>query len=150
MDAPITLRPYARADLEACMAIWRAASEAGHPFLSSADLDADAELIRQRYIPSASITVAELNGAPVGFIAAAGNYIAALFVHPDQHRKGIGSSLLDLIAAQHETIEVDVYFDNTAGRAFYSARRFEEFLCSQRDERGRALRVLRLRRPMQH
>lgn len=141
----LTLRDYEGADLDACMMIWREASQVAHPFLSPDELDADGDITRAHYIPAARITMAELGGVPAGFIAMKGDYIAALFVHPRYHRKGIGRTLLDHVRADRADIDVDVYLDNRQARAFYRAAGFQEFCCFMRDARDRPLPVVRLR-----
>ena len=85
----LRLRAYDPArDLDTCLAIWRRASEVGHPFLDAATLDADAVLIRDVYMPAADITVAEDGGRVVGFIALLDDLVGGLFVDPGAHRRG--------------------------------------------------------------
>ena len=140
----LTLRAWRPADLEPCMKIWRAASEIGHPFLTSADLDADADLVRTIYMPATDITVAEKDGEIVGFIALSGDFIGALFVAPAFHRRGIGARLLAHVARQHHTLEVEVYLANAAARGFYAAVGFEEVLRHLSDDQGRPHPLIRL------
>jgi GNAT superfamily N-acetyltransferase len=144
MPEPV-LRPWRPSDLEPCMAIWRAASEVGHPFLSAEDLDADAVLVRTLYMPSTDITVAEMGGVVVGFIALSGNFVGGLFVAPTRHRQGIGARLLAHAAARHPVLEVEVYLANRSARRFYAAAGFAEVLCQRFDDRGRALPLVRMR-----
>lgn len=143
----LTLRPWRPADLEPCMSIWRAASEIGHPFLTRADLDADADLVRTIYMPATDITVAEMDGEIAGFIALSGDFIGALFVAPALHRRGIGARLLAHVTRQHPSLEVEVYVANAAARRFYAAAGFEEVLCHLSDDQGRPHPLIRLRRP---
>lgn len=140
----LTLRPWRPADLGPCMKIWRAASEIGHPFLTSAQLDADANLVRTIYMPATDITVAEKDGEIVGFIALSGDFIGALFVAPALHHRGIGARLLAHVARQHPRLEVEVYLANAAARGFYAAVGFEEVLCHLTDDQGRPHPLIRL------
>jgi len=142
----LTLRPWRPADLEPCMKIWRAASEIGHPFLTRADLDADANLVRTIYMPSTDIIVAEQAGEIAGFIALSGDFIGALFVSPAFHRRGIGARLLAHVARLHPGLEVEVYVANAAARRFYAAVGFEEALCHLSDDQGRPHPLIRMRR----
>jgi GNAT superfamily N-acetyltransferase len=142
----LILRPWRPTDLEPCMAIWRAASEVGHPFLSRNDLEADANLVRRVFMPSTDITVAERLGEAAGFIGLAGGFIGALFVAPRHHRQGIGARLLADAARRHRRLAVEVYAANAAARRFYSARGFVETLCHLTDDRGRRLPLIRMER----
>lgn len=146
----LTLRPWRPADLEPCMEIWRAASEIGHPFLTRAELDADADLVRTIYMPSTDITVAVIDSEVVGFIALSGDFIGALFVSPAFHRRGIGARLLAHVARLHPGLEVEVYVANTAARRFYAASGFAEVLCHLTDDQGRphALIQMQCRTPL--
>lgn len=144
MTASLTLRPYTPADLDACAAIWRAASEAGHPFLTCADLDADEALVRDVYFPQAQITLACDGGEPVGFVALISSFIGGLFVAPDQHRRGIGRMLVDAVVQTHGPLTVEVYADNPGARRFYGALGFTETGRRDMDDRGRAHPLVRM------
>ncbi|TVR07712.1 MAG: GNAT family N-acetyltransferase [Salinarimonadaceae bacterium] len=135
MRPPAILRPYSPDDAPACLAIWRRASEAGHPFLTSEDLDADAALVRDVYLPAAAITVAEFAGRPAGFVALLDRLIGGLFVDPDHHRRGIGAALVASLG--DAALDVEVYARNNPARAFYAAQGFRETSCRLVDDRGR-------------
>ncbi len=132
-------------DLEPCLAIWRRASEVGHPFIDAADLDADAALVREHYMPAAAIRVAELAGRPMGFIALLGSLIGGLFVDPAAHGQGIGRSLVLDARTSHPVLDVEVYEANGGARAFYARLGFRETGRRQTDDQGRPLPLLRLR-----
>ena len=144
MTAHLALRPYTPADLDACTAIWRAASNAGHPFLSREDLKADEALVREVYFPRAAITLACDGGAPVGFVAMIGAFIGGLFVAPDQHRRGIGRMLVEAVAHTHGPLMVEVYEANSGARQFYRALGFSETGHRGFDDRGRPLPLIRM------
>jgi len=141
----MSLRPYHEAsDLERCMAIWRAASEAGHPFLDAASLDHDAALVRAEYMPAADITVAQRGGETVGFIALLADFIGGLFVDPARHRCGAGRALVMHAASRNPRLEVEVYAANVAARAFYAACGFAEAGRRERDDQGRPFALVRM------
>lgn len=144
MTASLTLRPYTPADIDACAAIWRAASEAGHPFLTSDDLDADAVLVRDVYFPQAEITLACDGARPVGFVAMIGSFIGALFVAPDQHRRGIGRMLVAAVAQMYGPLTVEVYAENAGARRFYRALGFTETGRRDVDDCARAHALVRM------
>ena len=140
------LRPYDPArDLERCMAIWRAASEVGHPFLDAATLDTDARVVRDEYMPQAEITVAEDGGEPSGFIALLGAFVGGLFVDPSRHRSGTGRALIRDAARRRGALEVEVYEANPAARAFYAACGFAVIGRREADDQGRPLPLVRMR-----
>ncbi|GAB1479471.1 GNAT family N-acetyltransferase [Paracoccaceae bacterium] len=137
------LRPYhGPRDLDRCTAIWRAASEAGHPFLDAATLDADAVVVRDNYMRAAEITVAEQAGAVVGFIALLGNLVGGLFVDPAAHRSGAGRALICDALRRRGRLEVEVYEANAGARAFYAACGFVETGRRDTDDHGRALPLI--------
>ena len=142
---PLRLRPYdASRDLDRCMTIWRAASEAGHPFLDAATLDADAVVIRDLYMPAAEITVAERDGTVIGFIALLGDVVGGLFVDPAAHRSGAGRALIDHALEGRNRLEVEVYEANARARAFYAACGFVGTGRRDIDDHGRALPLLHM------
>ena len=141
------LRPYTPAsDLERCMAIWQAASEAGHPFIDAASLTRDAALVRTEYMPAAEIVVAQMDGEAVGFIALLGDFIGGLFVDPARHRCGVGRALIEDAAARKPRLEVEVYEANTGARAFYAASGFTETGRRTQDDQGRPFPLVRMLR----
>lgn len=132
------IRAYNSAtDLDRCMVIWRKASEAGHPFLGAAALDADAILVRERYMPAADIQVAETEGAVSGFIALLGSFIGGLFVDPSQHGQGIGRALVLEARRLRPVLDVEVYEENADARAFYARLGFVETGRRERDDQDR-------------
>lgn len=137
------LRPYdVISDLDRCMVLWRAASEAGHPFLDAATLDADAVVVRETYMPAAEITVAERDGVVVGFIALLGEIVGGLFVDPAAHRAGAGRALIEDALWRRGQLEVEVYEANAGARAFYAACGFTETGRRETDDHGRALPLI--------
>jgi ribosomal protein S18 acetylase RimI-like enzyme len=142
--APMILRPCRPADIDAVMAIWRRASEAGHPFLPAAELDADADLVRTLYIPGAEITVAEEDGRILGFVALVGSFVGGLFVDPAAHRRGVGRRLMADAESRRGSLTLEVYMENPSARAFYSALGYREILCQITDDQGRPHRLVRM------
>jgi GNAT superfamily N-acetyltransferase len=141
------LRPYDPVrDLAPCLAIWRRASEAGHPFLDSATLDADGEIVRTQYMPAAEITVAEAADRAAGFIALLGGIVGGLFVDPAHHGRGIGRALIVDAARRKGPLDVEVYEANAGARAFYRALGFVETGRRETDDMGRALPLIAMRR----
>ena len=143
---PLVVRPYNPGiDLERCMVIWRRASEVGHPFLGAAELDADASLVRDRYMPAAEIWVAESEGVLYGFIALLGSFIGGLFVDPAQHGRGVGRALVREARRSRPLLDVEVYEQNEHARAFYARLGFMEEGRRARDDQDRPWPLIALR-----
>jgi ribosomal protein S18 acetylase RimI-like enzyme len=70
------------------------------------------------------VLVAEVGGAPAGFIAMAhGNFVEHLYVHPDQQTRGIGTALLQRAKERMpDGFRLWVFQQNTAARGFYERR----------------------------
>lgn len=147
MSHDLVLRPYADRDRDACLGIWRAASEAGHPFLARKDLDADQALVRDAYLAQADITLACDGTGPVGFIALIDSFIGGLFVLPDRHRQGVGRLLLTAAGRKAGPLSVEVYAANTKARRFYESLGFVQTAERATDDRGRPHALVRLEQP---
>ena len=146
MSAPV-IRPAVAADHARLLAIWLAASRAGHPFLGETRLEADQAKVRDIYLPAAETWLAEINGEPAGFIGLLDDFIGGLFVDPDRHGGGLGRALVEHAAARHGALSVSVYADNAAALAFYRRLGFIETARGTEDDDARRLAVVTLARP---
>jgi putative acetyltransferase len=141
----LSVRAAETADHEALLAIWRAAVEATHDFLTTEDVDWYEPLVRGHLRTSADLRVAEdTSGVVVGFVGQDQGSIQMLFVDPARHGRGIGTALLDDIARDFPVLRVDVNEDNPSGRRFYEARGFRRVGRSESDELGRPFPLLHL------
>jgi GNAT superfamily N-acetyltransferase len=124
---PIT---YRRATLEDADGIVDLFIEARTRCLSFLEWEYDRELMERVYaehwFPNMEFQVAELDGEIVGFAAFQPGELDHLYVHPDQHDKGIGTHLLNLaIASSEGDLRLWVFQGNRQARAFYERRGFE-------------------------
>lgn len=129
------------------LAIWRAAVHATHEFLSVADLTAiDVQV--QRHLPSLITWVAvDEADRPLGFMAMNGGHVAALFVDPEAHGRGVGRSLIEKAASQHPGgLTVDVNEQNPKAIGFYVRLGFAPFGRSPLDDAGRPYPLIHMRR----
>ena len=108
-----------------CAAIWLAASLEAHAFIPASFWREHAPVMRDYYLPSAEVIMAYDAGLPAGFCALRGDELAALFVHPEHWRKGIGKGLMERAKAAHNRLELGVYEKNRNALAFYRAGGFE-------------------------
>jgi ribosomal protein S18 acetylase RimI-like enzyme len=142
------IRRYEPADRDACLRIWRAASEVGHPFLTAADLDRQAVAVRDIYLPQAETWVfVEAGGRVAGFIGLLGDLVGGLFVDPACHRAGVGRALVKHAARRKGALSVEVYEANVSARSFYRKVGFVETGRREFDDEGRPLPLIRMMRP---
>ena len=129
LDMKVTLtmiRKYTDNDIDAVASSWRIATEFAHPFLTKEFLDAEAIALRKAYLPATETWVTEIDGKVVGFIALMGSEIAALFLRPDYHGRGLGKAMTDKAVAEKGLLTVEVFEDNAVGRRFYDSYGFQK------------------------
>jgi len=139
------IRAYRSGDCDAVLKVWAAASAVAHPFLTDEFLATERRNIADLHLTVAETWVWEVGGRVAGFIALMGNEVGGLFVHPELHGRGIGRALMDHARGLHEELEVEVFKDNTMGRAFYKAYGFVELREEVHEDTG--LAVIRLELP---
>ncbi|PVY96011.1 GNAT family N-acetyltransferase [Actinomycetospora cinnamomea] len=141
------LRDARPGDLEDLVRVWRRAVEATHDFLTPGDVDGFSEQLR-RDLPRAAVRVAVApgGGALVGFLAARSGEVDMLFVDPSVHGRGVGTALLEEVAARHPVLTVEVNEQNPVARAWYERRGFVRVGRSATDADGRPFPILHLRR----
>lgn len=120
------IRPYEPTDADAMVAVWRAASDLAHPFLTPAFQDGEADNVRNVYTQFADIHVKQHDGRVIGFIALIENELGAIFLAPEFHGQGIGRELMDHAVALRGTLTLDVFQGNAIGRRFYAAYGFKQ------------------------
>lgn len=143
----VTIRPRRPEDVPALLAIWRAAVEATHSFLTAEDIDWYEPLVAD-FLPKANdLRVAvDSNDKPLGFVAQDEGEIHALFVDPAMHGRGIGTLLLEDVGSQFPDLRLDVNEQNPTARRFYLAKGFVQVGRSELDQQGRPFPLLHLRR----
>lgn len=126
--------------------IWRAAVDATHGFLTTADrLDID-RMVAQDFLPSAQLwLIDDPHGRAAGFLVMDGSMIDALFVDPALHGRGYGTALLNhaLALAPEATVEASEQADNAL--PFYEARGFVVVGRSETDPQGRPYPLVMLK-----
>lgn len=139
------IRRYRDSDLDTVLEAWYAASLLAHPFLDEEFFRRERIAIRDVHLRVAETWVYQYDGGVVGFVALVGNEVGGLFVDPGHQGRGIGRALMDHARAIHGTLELDVFRDNSAGRAFYAKYGFRQVGEGVHEETG--LNQLRLRLP---
>lgn len=142
MDSAVTIRPAREGDLDTLTDVWERAAHSSHAFMDPDDLTAMRPFIRDSYLPSMDVLLAELDGKSVAFVGAHGDHVELLYVDPPFHSHGLGTRLL----AQVDARSVEVYADNTVGVGFYRSQGFTEVLRRETDAVGRPYPMVVLRR----
>jgi putative acetyltransferase len=140
----ITIRKYREDDLAGLMAVWESASALAHPFLPADFVAQVRHDIPNVYLPNAETWVAEQHGQIIGFLSLLGSEVGAIFVHPDHHRRGIGSDFIDMARELKGELTVEVFAANTIGREFYARRGFTTLATTLHEPTGCELIRLQL------
>ncbi|WP_368858781.1 GNAT family N-acetyltransferase [Cellulomonas sp. GbtcB1] len=130
------------------MAVRRRAVLATRDFLAPGDVDRYEGVVRVG-LPALTVTLAERQGRVLGFVtvtvAGDGARVEMLFVDPDVHGSGVGSTLLGHATAGRPVVELAVNEQNHGARAFYARRGFVEVGRSALDGDGGPYPLLPLR-----
>lgn len=126
------------------VSIWRSAVDATHDFLIEPDRAAIERQLADNYFPGVRLTVAEIDGEPVGFAGTAGEHLEMLFVHADARGHGVGSALLERAIAEQQIRLVDVNEQNKQAVEFYVRRGFVVTGRSECDDAGRPYPLLHM------
>lgn len=164
------IREAAPDDAPAIAAVARASWHAAYDDLLGAEtVDAtvddwyDPEALREQVSrENAVFLVAVVDGSVVGFTDAgpagdndphADAFISRLYVEPDRWGAGIGTELTAAVArrlraAGHETVWLEVFAENDAGKSFYEGAGFERVGATEETFGGTTLQTLSLAAPL--
>jgi putative acetyltransferase len=124
----ITLRPYAPADEDAAIELWRRTWQQTYPQIDFAAREAWwRERWRGELVPQAKIVVAELGGALAGFVTIepASGYLDQIVVAPELWGSAVADTLLrEAKRLSPAKIELLVNKDNARAIRFYEKHGF--------------------------
>lgn len=140
----MSVRRGTSADVPRALAIWRAAVDATHAFLTPADrVEIDAMV--EAWLPTVDLWIVDEGNRAVGFLVMDGDLIDALFVDPAVHGRGFGTALLDHALTLAPRAVVDASEQATNALPFYLARGFVRTGRSETDPQGRPYPLVHLR-----
>ena len=129
VDSGLTLRPYADADEDAAIELWRRTWQHHFPHIDfNARLAWWRERWKQELIPVAHVVIAERGGALIGFVTVDPDtrYLDQLVVAPEDWGSGIAVALLDEAKRLSPGgIELLVNKENTRAIRFYEKHGFK-------------------------
>lgn len=147
----VLIRRGTPGDVPALVGIWRRSVEATHKFLTEKDV-----ALLQPQVAGAlggmEVWVAEIAGAPAGFMGMGGDSIEALFIDPPSMGMRLGTRFIDHARATRGAraeLRVDVNEDNPEALGFYLSRGFRQVGRSETDQAGRPWPLLHLAMPAQ-
>jgi putative acetyltransferase len=142
----VAIRRGTPADLPRALAIWRAAVDATHGFLSPEHRTEIDAMVAEEFLPNAELWLAvdEADEAQ-GFLVMDGDMIDALFVDPAVHGRGIGTRLVDHALSLAPAARVDASEQADNALPFYEARGFVRTGRSETDPGGRPYPLVHLR-----
>ncbi len=119
------IRKYNEKEIPVLIKIWEQASTLAHPFLDNAFTLMVKRAMTETYLPNSNTWVYEESDTIVGFISMIENEIGGLFVHPNHHSKGIGTTLVSHMNKFYKELEVEVFNENKIGKPFYEKLGFK-------------------------
>ncbi len=111
-------RPYRHDDEDAVIRVWLAATIPGQAFLPEEHWRAMEPAIRE-LMPAAETWVVEEGSEIVAFMALLDDLIGGLFTLPEHQGEGHGRALIELAAARHDPLYIEVFAANERALAFY-------------------------------
>ncbi len=136
------IRRYEPADEDDVVRVWLAATIPGQAFLPADHWRAMEPEIRE-LMSVAEMWVVEEGGEVVAFMALLDDLIGGLFTLPAYQGKGYGRALIELAAANHDSLFIEVFAANERALAFYRRCGFVDH--ETRVDEGSGLRQLILR-----
>ncbi len=140
----IAIRRSGPDDGDYMVRIWRDAVDATHGFLVAEDRAALDELVAG-FLPTAPAWLAvDEDDRPLGFMLIEDGHMAALFVDPIAHGRGVGAALVRHGLALHPAMTTDVNEQNDAAVGFYERMGFRRTGRSETDGQGKPYPLIHL------
>ncbi|HYH16559.1 MAG TPA: GNAT family N-acetyltransferase [Flavisolibacter sp.] len=112
--------------MEEVVQIWMEGSKTAHAFIEPSYWLQHVAAMREVYLPQSEVWVYKgSSGRIAGFVSLVESHLAALFIHPDQQGRGIGSKLIQWAKELKDALHLTVYAKNTRAVTFYQQHHFE-------------------------
>ena len=124
MSGRPTVRPATAGDAARVAELHLGARRTAMPWLAQPHTDEEVHAwVRRVLVPSGTVTVAEVEGRVVGFVAAGDGWLEHLYVHPAAQGCGVGSLLFaHAQAALPRGFDLWAFQSNAAALDFYACR----------------------------
>ncbi|WP_409344586.1 N-acetyltransferase [Paenibacillus sp. MBLB4367] len=120
----MNIRLYTENDVDKMVEIWFEGSKLAHNFIKEDYWKSNQSAMKEKYFPMSQSHVLEVDGIIVGFISMIDDYLAALFVDPNEQGKGYGKILLNYVKDQKACMSLQVYHENESAIRFYQKNGF--------------------------
>ncbi len=117
------IRKFEKNDINAVMEIWVNENIRTHNFIAKEYWKDNYEYVKD-ILPKADIYVYILDEQVVGFVGVNNNYVEGIFVDINNQHSGIGTSLLDRIKENKDSLTLNVYKKNANAIKFYEKNNF--------------------------
>jgi putative acetyltransferase len=148
-DGAVTLRPYAAADEDAAIELWRRTWQQHYPHIDfSARLSWWRERWRNELVPAATIVLAETNGALAGFVTVdpATRHLDQIVVAPQAWGSDVAAALMtEAKRISPGGLDLKVNADNARAIRFYEKHGFSDAGETVNETSGAAVRMMRWR-----
>jgi putative acetyltransferase len=120
----IKIRKLKNEEISTIVELWYETSIDAHYFISKEYWKANKTEMKEKYIPNSETYVAEIDKNIAGFISLMDNYLAAIFVKPQEQGKKIGTTLLNYVKDLKKKLQLKVYSKNIKSVEFYKTNGF--------------------------
>jgi putative acetyltransferase len=148
-DGAVTLRPYAAADEDAAIELWRRTWQQHYPHIDfSARLSWWRERWRNELVPAATIVLAETNGALAGLVTVdpATRHLDQIVVAPQAWGSDVAAALMtEAKRISPGGLDLKVNADNARAIRFYEKHGFSDAGETVNETSGAAVRMMRWR-----
>lgn len=117
------IRKFEKNDINVVMEIWENENIKAHQFIPKEYWKANYNYVKE-ILPNAEIYVYVVESEIIGFIGVDKNYIEGIFVNTNNQCNGIGTSLLNKVKENRNTLTLSVYKKNINAINFYKKNGF--------------------------
>ena len=118
------IRKFEKNDINVVMEIWENENIKAHQFIPKEYWKANYNYVKE-ILPNAEIYVYVVESEIIGFIGVDKNYIEGIFVNTNNQCNGIGTSLLNKVKENRNTLTLSVYKKNINAINFYKKNDFK-------------------------